>query len=40
MINEKLNQNEFDLQDAMNRNDVSFGRSKKSLDDQSAIESE
>ena len=40
IINEKLIQNDFELQDAMNRNDISFGKGRKSLDNQSAIESE
>jgi len=43
MINDKLTQSDFELQDAMNRDDVNFRSgfgNRKSLDNQSMIESE
>ena len=40
IISQKLTQNDYELQDAMNRNDISFGKGRKSLGNQSAVESE
>ena len=41
MINEKLMQNDAELQDAMNRDDIMFSKqSRKSCDAQSLIETE
>ena len=39
MINDKLVQSDFELQDAMNRDDIYFGN-RKSLDNNSLMESE
>jgi len=40
MINDKLMQSDFELQDAMNRDDIQFTGNRKSVDNQSLIESE